>query len=321
MIDLVVLHLAGGGGSEEVARILLIKIIKRNRTLARKLLMMRKLLIISLMAIFTLPSITRAKDIVNWQNVNWPPFQILRGEEAGKGRFDVLIKIFQDHLPQYEHQNIEMNWARFWEGVNAGKHVLNSMAIKTEERSQYTEFSDVMTFTLPHRIIMKKSTIEKLGNPESVTLAEFLKDGRIKGILEQKRSYSAKLDGILKEHEAGANYERKTLEISHILKMILSDRIDYTIEYPLVVNYLIKKYNLQSDTPLGSIQIEELPRYITAHIAGPKNSWGINVINDINPVIDKLKTTKKYLKIHQMWHSDQRELDQIREIYEELFLK
>lgn len=66
------------------------------------------------MVIVLLPDISRAKDTLNWQKVNWPPYQILQGEDAGKGKFDVYIKLFQEQLPQYNHQNIELNWSRFW---------------------------------------------------------------------------------------------------------------------------------------------------------------------------------------------------------------
>jgi uncharacterized protein (TIGR02285 family) len=277
--------------------------------------------LLSLLVILASTASTGAKDIVYWQNVNWPPFQILRGADTGKGRFDVIIKLFQDRLPQYEHRNVEMNWSRYWEDVKSGKHILNSMAIKTKERSQYTVFSNVMTFTLPHRIIMTRATIDKIGNPETVFLSDFLKENSVRGIIEQKRSYSPKLDDILKAYEESGNFQRKALEVKHILKMLLSGRIDYTIEYPFVANYLAKTIDLGREIPLGSILIGELPRYVTACIAAPKNDWGVKVISDVNRVIREIKLTDRYRQIHKMWHSDPRELKQIEKIYKELFFE
>jgi uncharacterized protein (TIGR02285 family) len=192
-----------------------------------------------------------------------------------------------------------MNWSRFWEDVKAGKQILNSMAIKTDERSQFAAFSDVISFALPHRVITKRSTLEKIGNPESVALADFIKDKRIRGILEQTRSYSLPLDDILKQGGADANFDRKAIDVQHIFKMILSGRYDYTVEYPVVMEYLIEKHHSDNSGDLVSVPIVELPRYITARIAAPKNQWGLAVIEDINKVIEGLITTERFLTINK----------------------
>jgi uncharacterized protein (TIGR02285 family) len=282
--------------------------------------MARQALLVLSMVFVLLPGISRAKDTLYWQKVNWPPYQILHGEDAGKGRFDVYIDLFQKQLPQYDHQNVEMNWSRFWHDVKTGKHILNSMAIKTDQRSQYAVFSQVISFALPHRIIMARSTLEKLGNPGSVALVDFIKDKRLRGVLEQTRSYSPPLDDVLKQGGAVANFVRQVVDAEHIFKLIASGRADYTIEYPVVAEYLINKHHPEMSKSLASIRIEELPRYIAAHIAAPKTPWGRAVIDDIDEMIDGLKTTKQYLEIQKMYHSDPEELDEIQRIYEEIFL-
>ena len=282
--------------------------------------MIRKILLMLSLVLVLLPDISDAKDMLSWQKVNWPPYQIIEGKDAGEGRFDQYNKLFQEQLPQYEHQNVEMNWSRFWKDVEAGKHVLNSMAIKTDERSQIAAFSQIMSFALPHRIIMKRSTFEKMGKPESVALADFIRDTHIHGILEQKRSYSTQLDDILNKGGVNTNFERKAIDVKHIFKMILADRADYTIEYPVVVDYLLNRHNTGEDSSLSSVRIEELPRYIPVRIAAPKTPWGVAVINDIDKMIDGIKKTPRFLEIQKMYHSDPRELDEVQSIYEEIFL-
>lgn len=282
--------------------------------------MIRRLLLMLFIVIVLLPDISRAKDTLYWQKENWPPYQILQGENAGVGRFDMYIDLFQKQLPQYQHQNIEMNRSRFWEDLKVGKHALNSMAIKTDERSQFAAFSQVISIALPHRIIMKRSTLEKLGNPESVALADFIRDIRFRGILEQHRSYSIQLDDILNKGGVAPNFDRKVIDFEHIFKMISSGRADYTIEYPVVVDYLLDTLHARKDSSLASVRIEELPRYIPVRIAAPQTPRGLAVIKDIDKVVDSLKTTTRYLEIQKMYHTDPRELDEIQNIYEELFL-
>lgn len=282
--------------------------------------MIRIVLLIVHMTIVSLPALSMAENTIYWQKHNWPPYQILHGEDAGKGQVDAYIDLLQKQLPQYEHQNVEMNWSRFWEDVKAGRQVLNSMALKTDEREKFAHFSQAASITLPHRIIMKKSTLEKMGNPESVALADFIQNKNIHGILEQKRSYSSQLDEILNKAGADSNFTRKVIDTQHIFKMILSDRADYTIEYPVVVDYLRKKHHQDEGHSLTSVRIMELPRYVKAHIAAPKTNWGAGVIRDINAVVDRLKTTERYLTIQKMYLSDPRELEEIQSIYEDLFL-
>ena len=282
---------------------------------------MKKTAVMLLVMVLFSPYAAGAKEVVYWQTVNWPPFQILRGKDAGKGRLNVIIAMFQDRLPQYEHRNIEMNWARYWEKVKGGSLILNSLAIKTEERSRFAVFSKVMTFTLPHRIVLKKETIENAGNPESVAFSGFIRDPRFSGVIEQKRSYSPALDRILEATGAGGNLQRKSLAAENILNMILSGRTDYTIEYPFVVEYLMKKKSPPNTVRMGSIRIEELPRYITARVAAPRTPVGEKVIEDIDRIVGKITATRQYLELHRMWHSDPIELQQIEAIYEELFGK
>ncbi len=64
---------------------------------------------------------------------------------------------------------------------------------------------------------MKKSTIEKTGDPESVFLSEFQKDGRIQRIIEKSRSYAVKLNRILKTQETGGNLFQT---VDHVLRNI-----------------------------------------------------------------------------------------------------
>ncbi|ETR67256.1 MAG: hypothetical protein OMM_11797 [Candidatus Magnetoglobus multicellularis str. Araruama] len=101
--------------------------------------------------------------------------------------------------------------------------------------------------------------------------------------------------------------------------MIDANRIDYTIEYPVVAAYFDQKYCLNKGF-LSSILIEELPLYNTVCVACPKNEWGQKVINNWNKVFRKLKMTDEYRKITEMGHTDERELQIIRAYYDK-FLK
>ena len=56
-------------------------------------------------------------------------------------------------------------------------------------------------------------------------------------------------------------------------KMVLADRIDYTIEYSLVAKYVELSTQVTSDV-IGSIKIEGTPDWVYSYSACPDNAWG-----------------------------------------------
>ena len=116
---------------------------------------MKKLVICFVLLFLSVSVSAAAREKMTWLVVHWPPFQILEGPDKGKGRFDALLELYKKNLPQYEHQTVVMNWARFWAEIQQGTNVCSTFAIKTPERSQYAVFSKPLSIALPQRIIMR----------------------------------------------------------------------------------------------------------------------------------------------------------------------
>lgn len=279
---------------------------------------MKKCLLI-LISLVLLSSNVQAKEKLTWLVVHWPPFQMLEGIDMGKGRYDALLKLFRKNLLQYEHRTIKMNWARFWNDIKKGEEVCSTFSILTKERQQIAEFSSVVAFGLPLRIIMRKSSIAELDNPESISLVRLLQDSKFKGIIIRKRSYFKRIDEIFKKYTA--NIQNLAIAEGNIILMLLSERTDYTIEYPYVADYLAGKSHIENRPALGSIGIEELMDFYTSHLACPKTTWGKKVVKDFDIMLKKVKPTREYLKIMQMWHSDPLELKIIEKGFKEIFLQ
>ena len=279
---------------------------------------MRKCLFF-LVVIFMSTCSAGAQETLTWLAVHWPPIQILDGDDRGQGRFDALLDIYQKNLPQYEHKTIVINWGRFWTELQEGNsQICNMFAIKTPDREEYTEFSRAISWALPLRVIMRKDTIEKLGNPESLSIINLLEQSDLKGIIVKKRSYYSILDQHFRDH--GANIQKLAIADKNIIQMLLAGRTDYTIEYPFVVNYLSREFEKSYTTELGSIAIEESPEGSSTYIACPKTDWGRKVIRDLDRVLDQVIPTPEYLQIMQMWHFDPREREAVRKGFEKNLL-
>jgi uncharacterized protein (TIGR02285 family) len=182
----------------------------------------------------------QAKEAMNWSVTHWPPLLILKGENAGNGRYDVFLKYFEQQMPQYTHQSIDTNWTRVWRDIKAGKKICNMLALKNSERQDIALFSKPAGITLSNRIIMRESTYKQLGQPQKMALTELFNHPHLKGVIESSRSYTPVLDSLIKNKLQASNLEARKTNSVQLLKMLLMKRFDYMIEYPYIADYLYR---------------------------------------------------------------------------------
>jgi uncharacterized protein (TIGR02285 family) len=271
-----------------------------------------------LLALFS--SVSAAKETIDWMTVDWPPVMILDGEDKGKGRFDILLQLYQDNLPQYNHQSSLNNFTRYWHSAKNGQPTCNILALKNSERQEYMHYSIPSAITLPNSIIMKQDSFVKLGSPSSYSLVDLILDKRFLGILESGRSYSTQIDVLLKKHQEASNLIQGVNSAKQLLQMLELGRVDYIIEYPYISGYLRSKH--MSQTPkFSSIAIKEIPLYYFVHTACPKTDWGKKVIDAVNKILLKIRPTAEYRAANELWYFSDREIQLIRQVYDTEFLK
>ena len=95
---------------------------------------MKKSFLISMGIVILFFSDLAAKDLLTWQVVHWPPFQMLEGLDKGQGRFDALLELYKTNLPQYEHKTIAINWARFFNEIKKGEKICSIFIIRTKKK-------------------------------------------------------------------------------------------------------------------------------------------------------------------------------------------
>jgi uncharacterized protein (TIGR02285 family) len=248
----------------------------------------------------------QAKEKMIWSIIHWPPLMILQGEDAGKGRFDHFLKLFQAQMPQYEHQTIEMNWNRVWFDIKAGKNVCNIMSLKNAARTEFALFSKPGNVTLSNRIILKQARYEALGKPASLSISELINDPILKGAIESSRSYTQALDKILDEKTEESNMKRYVTNSVQLMKMLVAGRFDYLIEYPFIASYLLKGIN-KTDAKISSVAIEEIAPYSLSYLACPNTQWGQERIAAYNAALQKLSDDPLYLQAMQTWYATDEE--------------
>ena len=256
-----------------------------------------------------------SKETITWMILDWKPWMILEGEDKGRGRFNHILKMAQEHLPEYHHVMEKMNWARFWHEVENGKNLCYPFGLKSGKREKIVYYSAPHTFVLPNAVTMKKTTAKRLGDPESISIVDLLKNRDYKGYAEKNRSFTKKVDLILKKHEPGSNLRRVSESPESLVKMVLMGRVDYTIEYPIVSEYYQRKGGVSDE--LISIPISEMDKFSYEYMNCTRNDWGKRVIDKWNAALKRIKPTREYRRITEIGHTNENELLQVREIYKE----
>lgn len=219
------------------------------------------------------------------------------------GQRGIQLKLLQASLPEYKHINKEMPWSRFWFLVKKGSKVCNCMALKTDERKALAQFSIPISVALPNQIIMRKQTYGELGSPASLSLVDLMQDQRLIGLLIENRSYSHRIDKLLRKNEKGSNTAREFIDEQRLLKVLANKRADYTLEYPFVVTNTVNKYLPELKDTFVCIPIAEIDPFYYAFVACPKTEWGKRVILKINESLKKLRPTKSFRNAMKMTYS------------------
>lgn len=275
---------------------------------------MIKLILMTIISLLLSCNTTSAKEKITWMVLDWPPWMILDGENKGTGRFNSILETAKENLKEYEHVEVRMNWARFWHEIESKKNLCYTFGLKSGKREKIVHYSVPHTFVLPNAVIMKKETAQMLGNPESISIVQLLKEARLKGYAEKNRSFTRDVDLIMKDHEKGSNLQRVSESAESLLKMVMMGRSDYTIEYPIVSNYYQGEFGMSGT--LVSVPISEMAPYSYVYMNCTKNEWGKNVIDKWNSALKKIKPTDEYRKITEIGHTSEIELSLIRKYYD-----
>ncbi len=233
------------------------------------------------------------RDTLFWLSLHWPPLMILKGENAGEGRMDKAVALYKKALPQYIHIDKVMNWARFWTSVKHGENICTPLALKTPKHRDQLHFSLPVGISPTHRIYMKKSNIERLGNPKSISLAQLVQDSTLKTIIQVERSYTPQLDTIFNEYRDSSNFIVRVHTTEQLMGMLELDRITYLVEYPSVFSYYSPRY-ITDKSEIGSIAIDEIKPYTLYYLGCTANEWGKETVREIDEMLRTLLPSEEY---------------------------
>lgn len=266
----------------------------------------------------TCSSILYAKDSITWGVGHLPPRVTIDGPNQLGGQGGIQQHLLQNKLKNfYHHQHIDMNWVHFEKEQKAGNKVCSSFIVKNAERVKHSVFSLPWGIELPLKVIMRSSTFNRMKQPKSISMREFLLDDNVSGVLVEGRTYPS-LEQLIDSYPK-TNITRLPINANKLLAMLNAGRFDYFIEYPHVALYMqqVSGQNINAITP---VPIDEGFGYVYSRIACPKNARGQQVIARVNAVIRQERSKLSFLESLQMVHPREEEKQKVADIYYRDFL-
>lgn len=288
----------------------------------KKLLTPRYCVTFWLFLMLVSPNLSPARDSLAWMEAVAPPFFIHDGAFKGQGYEDIITKILQEHLPQYQHTHVKANISRHYQQWKQGEKACSVGMYKTPERLLFTYYSIPSVFTLPPVLIIHKDHFQAFGGKKIVSLTKILKEGKLTIGRSNNRSYGVEFDATLKAYSNAENtftYEGPELSLN-LFKMLQAGRIDALPGLPEEAMYLAETMGIRDQ--IMTLAVEENqknPEESLSYVACSKNEWGKTAIEAINEVLRKQRPTTKYRAAYERW-LDPSSVEGYRKLYEEVFL-
>jgi uncharacterized protein (TIGR02285 family) len=218
--------------------------------------------------------------------------------QLGRGFVDRMLAEIIPRLPQYRHSFQLMNRQRIVGTMQDGQNVCDPSTLKTTEREQWAVFTAAMPVPPVALVIRAQSRSAITGGAAVVSLADLARRKEFTGRYEAKRSYGAALDQVLQR--PGDNLTSELVSRSgQLTSLVALGRYDYTLEYPMVVEYL--QQQSQSPIVLDTVPLKEAPQWTTSYIACTRNAWGEAVIRDIDAAVRAAAATREYREVMHPW--------------------
>lgn len=278
------------------------------------------------------------KEKVVWIVNDFPPGTILSGEFKGQGITDVYESIVMKHLPEFEHERRVTNIRRAFHLIRNGENACSAGRALSEERAEIAWFSIPSAFVPSQRLITNEENhaefdkIFNFGHGESSTndaVNKHFSLVSLNTILEQHahmklgivegRAYGSKFDPILEKYGDSEHvFKRAGADLgTSILRMLQVNRINYTIEFPFVLQYEVKASGGLAS--LYSFPLLESSNYLKGYIVCTKNKWGKRMIDKINSVLLKVRPLDEYRDSFERW-LDKKSIPEFRRQYKKIFL-
>ena len=252
----------------------------------RALLRPRRVALLLMLAACASWAQTSSTGRVNIESIDWlTAHEPATTERQRNERLnDMLVAFMRAQWPEVQHRLVQVNPRRGMQMLTAGETVCLPALVRTPERETQAYFSNAV-LSPPPQLIVRRDKLSALPRNAAgeVDLLKLIADPTLHGGLIEGRSYGTTLDALLARKPAngpapmlysGGDFGSK------LLPMMALGRVDYTIEYELVLN--TTDFDTKLTGTLQSVPIQGAGDLVVAGVACPRNPWGLAAITEID---------------------------------------
>lgn len=248
------------------------------------------------------------EPVIYWLMSDLAPFRIISGPAQGQGSSDLMEKMLIAELPQYQHRSRFVSFEKREVLHGDASALYCSFGILSNPKRQQQ-----MLMSLPAGVVMPVALAtvadskldQELHAHQSVDLAQLVRRQQYFGLLESGRGYPQLID------QAKAIPNSRLGEHSAIdqnpVDLLLAGRVDYLLEYPHRVNYLLNS-SKQPRAKLNFYLLAGDDNFQTTYVACSKHLKAPQLIADINQLLVKLWANAEYQQKMLSWHDEKSKL-------------
>lgn len=167
----------------------------------------------------------------------------LRVQDLGNGEIDGLLRLLIGRLPQWQHEFVEASFPRFESMVRQGETLCSVLHVRTPERLGWMYFISLYPTPLARQIhvVVRRDQLERFQQRgRALSLAELLNRPDLRLLLPRDRSFGPRIDTLLQATPAHPGRGVVAGRHMQVLAMLSARRMDYTLEYPAVVDEYLR---------------------------------------------------------------------------------
>lgn len=215
-------------------------------------------------------------------------------DDLGYGELDGFLRILVKRLPQYRHVLVEMPFSRFEIQVRQGQPICSVLHVRTPERLAWLYFSHLYPplFSRQIHLVVHKDRVgqfETGGGTQMLQLSDLLQRPDLQGLLPRDRAYGPRIDALLRQAGDAGPRTLVPNRNMHLLHMLRAKRMDYTLEYPSVVDEFMR---LNGGDDLVKLPIAEGRSTQLATVACTRSPEGRQHIEAIDAAVRRLAAEK-----------------------------
>lgn len=207
--------------------------------------------------------------------ITWLAGDTVAVDAKGSRPSDRIIDWVAQRSPGVVHERLVANAKRSWALIQRGEQVCHASAVRSAEREALAYFTNTVAMP-PLQLIVRRDRLAALplDAEGQVDLAAVLADTRLQGLLVQGRSYGPALDALLaRRPPQAAVRELAAADFgSNLMGMLQQRRVDYAIEYPIVLSAVLHQRSDMDD--LVGVPIRGTSELVVSGIACPRTPWG-----------------------------------------------